>query len=73
MAMWLCVTLLGFYCYFIVIDPKTFIKIGSLTAEILLTLSFCGWSWVVGGLYGKSFSCLTQLRLCWVEVELSCG
>ena len=48
----------------------TFIKIGSVTAEILLTLSFCG-----GGVVGcaKSFLCLTQLRLCYVEVELSCS
>ena len=28
---------------------------------------------VVGGLCAKSFSCKTRLRLCYVEVELSCG
>ena len=40
------------------------VKIGSGTAEILMTLSF--W-WVVGGL--KGFLCQTQL-LSWVVVEL---
>ena len=40
----------------------TFIKIGSVTAEILLTLSFCGGG---GGVVGcaKSFLCLTQLKV----------
>ena len=42
------------------------VEIGSVTAEILLTLSLCGW--VVGGGL-KSFSYHTQL-LSWVEVEL---
>ena len=42
------------------------VEIGSVTAEILLTLSLCGW---VGGGGLKSFSCHTQL-LSWVEVEL---
>ena len=27
----------------------------------------------VGGVYAKSFSCLTQPRLCYVKVELSFG
>ena len=32
------------------------VEIWSVTAEILLTLSLCGW-WVVGGGGVKSFSC----------------
>ena len=37
------------------------VKIGPVTAEILLTLSLCGWVVVGGGGGVKSFSCLTQL------------
>ena len=37
----------------------------SVTAEILPTLSFCGG----GGVYAKSFSSLTQLRLCYVRLS----
>ena len=51
---------------------SSFIKIGSVTAEILLTLSLCGGR---VGWYAKSFSCLTQLKvmLGWVELWLSWG
>ena len=38
---------------FLDVPRNHFIKIGSVTAEILLTLSFCGGVWVVGV---KSFS-----------------
>ena len=51
---------------------ESFIKIGSVTAEILLTLSLCG-GWVVVVVV-KSFSCKTQpfgLRLGWGFDNLS--
>ena len=55
----------------VVVDPRnqSLVEIGSVIAEILLTLSLCG-GWVVvvvGGI--KSFSCQTQ-HLSGVEVEL---
>ena len=42
-------------------------KIGSVTTEILLTLSFCWWWWWG---WTKSFSCLT---LTTTELQFSCG
>ena len=58
----------------VAVDPRNlslkFFKIGSVTAEILMTLS-SRWWWVGGGV--KSFSCQTQLLLGWVQLWLSWG
>ena len=45
---------------------SSLVKIASVTAEILLSLSLCG-GW--GG--PKSFSCQAQLMFCEVELRLS--
>ena len=51
------------------------LNIGSVTAEILMMLSSRWWWWWwwggVGGGGVKSFSCQTQLLLCWVELSCS--
>ena len=59
----------------VVLRNINLIKVGLVTAEILLTLSLCG-GWSLGGGLGggvKSFSCQIQLVVGWVDVELICG
>ena len=50
----------------VVVDPETYlgswVKSGSVTAEILLVLGFCGWWWVVVG--GRLVSSSRTHELC---------